>query len=142
MFEAYATTVVVGGRGGRHSAGDPSSNSSIGEKHLEADTEHTEADPVIKDEGGDVVGVRHVGDAKDDSQTDAAGNATIQDATIAQAHDTAVGGQRIKVAKGQDPAKVAALEAKRKRDAMVSRMAKATETGLGSAADFVEIIQK
>jgi hypothetical protein len=46
------------------------------------------------------------------------------------------------VAKDQKAAeKAAALEAKRKRDALVAKMAKGTETTLGSVADFVEILQ-
>lgn len=115
MFEAYAQTVVVGGRRGKDS------NSAPGIKRLHED--EADADPIIRDEGGDAIGTRQ--------SENAPGSA-----------DAVVGGQKVEAFDEDDKDKAAAIEVKRKRDEMVAKMCKGTETGLGGAADFVEILQK
>lgn len=120
IFEAYAQTVIIGGGGNKKHAG----NSRVGHK-TEAPVETD--DGTVRDEDGKVLA--HKEDAFDAS-----------DAAVP--HQEVVDGTKL-VAKDQKAAeKAAALEAKRKRDALVAKMAKGTETTLGSVADFVEILQK
>lgn len=120
IFEAYAQTVIIGGGANKKNAG----NSQVGHK-TEAPVE-TEAG-IVRDEDGNVIA--HTEDAQDAS-----------DAAVP--HQEVVAGIKI-VAKDQKAAeKAAGLEAKRKRDALVAKMAKGTETGLGGVADIVEILQQ
>lgn len=117
MFEAYAQAVIVGHRG-------PKGNGKVGAKDL--DPEDTDDDAVIRDQYGDEIGRRETAD---------------QPQSRAEA-DAEIGGQRVKATKRKDADKVAKLETKRKRDKMVNKAAKMTETGLGSVADVMEILQK
>lgn len=116
IFEAYAQTVVIGG-------GNRTGNSQVGHKTATAEVE----EDVVRDEAGKPI-------AQKEEAVDA-GDAV-------EPHSEVVAGTKLVANNKTQAEKAAHLEAKRKRDELVAKMAKGTETGLGSIADMVEILQK
>ena len=131
MFEAYTQAVVLGGHGGGKKG-----NGKVGAKNPNATAIGEPDSNVIRDRTGKVVGHR-VPLPKDGD--DGSGNVPSQGT---QSADIVVGGEAVQVKDGEDVDKVEANEVKRKRDELVAKMAKGTEVGLGTVADYVEILQK
>lgn len=96
-------------------------NAVVGPKDLVAETEHHEH--IVKDAQGEIVGY-------------------TTEEMDAHAERMRVGGQVVPVRKDKEARSEAQSEADAVRDELTSRMAKATENGVGTAADFVEIMQK
>lgn len=100
--------------GGGHEKGDPTKQGAVGDDNL------------VHDEKGNVIG-KHV-DGDD---------------PLADIHGTSVkvGGENVVAKPGKE--KEATNQAvEKKRDQTIMKMAKATETGLGTIADTVEILYK
>lgn len=117
VFEAYTRAVLIGHRGRK-------GNAKVGAKDLDPDEE--DDDPDIKDEYGDVIGERET---------------AVSPQSKGEA-DAEIGGQRVKAHDEKNKEKVLKMETKRKRDEKVNKAAKMTETGLGSVADTMEILQQ
>lgn len=114
--------MVIGSTGSKAKGG----NSEVGHK-TESPESDEDDDDVVLDEKGDPIASKHV----------------AKDPTDDMAHNTeVVGGSKLVAKDKRDAEKAARLEAKRKRDRLVAKMAKNTETGLGGIADFIEILQK
>lgn len=98
-------------------------NAVVGPKELVADVDLEEPDNIVTDADGKVVGYQT-------DQRDANGERMR------------VSGEVVNVRRDQEARNEAQSEADARREELTTRMAKATENGIGGAADFVEIMQK
>ena len=81
----------------------------------------------------------------EDDDNDKIVQPTQEGAQGVEGADVVVGGEKISIDKSlsdKEKKKLAQREAKRKRDELVSKMTKATEDGLGSIADMIEMFTK
>jgi len=101
-----------------------------------------------KEAGNDIVGEKRrdsSSSSSDDEDATVKTRPTEDGAQGLESADIVVGDEKIHADKDMSPKekkKFMQKEAKRKRDEMVSKMTKMTETGLGAFADFMERMTK
>ncbi|ORY32602.1 hypothetical protein BCR39DRAFT_564238 [Naematelia encephala] len=112
ILKAYTTKLLFDGR----KKGKEAGNANVGEKSRDSDTSSDDDDDIDKRPQG-------------------------EHAQGLESADVVVGGEKIssnKPISDKEKKKLAQKEAKRKRDELVAKMTKATETGLGAFADTME----
>lgn len=132
IIQGFTTRLLFDGRKkGKHAG-----NSEVGEKQHSDEYDSDNDETIDQDEAHRAKAGVHKEDAQNGEGTDAQG---MQSAAVV------VGGEKIiphHELSEKERKRIAAREAKRKRDELVSKMIKQTELGLGAFADFTEMMTK